>query len=128
MIKIEPLQKIGADERGATFVFDNERTGEFIVASRKAGSVSGRQYHKGNSAHKNPELLVLMTGKAMLNWKTLKETAGNIEILAEGSELVQAPALVTIPAMVWHELVGVEDFVMMEMNSLADGNNDTFRL
>jgi dTDP-4-dehydrorhamnose 3,5-epimerase-like enzyme len=128
MIKIEPLQKIGADERGATFVFDNSRTGQFIVASRKAGSISGRQYHKGQSAHKNPELLVLMTGKAMLNWKALKEEQGTIVVVQEGSELVQAPTLVTIPAMVWHELVGVEDFVMMELNSLEDGNRDTFRL
>jgi len=38
MVKVIPIQQIGADERGTTHVFDTDRTGQFIIAYRKAGS------------------------------------------------------------------------------------------
>jgi dTDP-4-dehydrorhamnose 3,5-epimerase-like enzyme len=128
MVIIEQIKQIGADERGATFVFDNDRTSEFIVAHRKAGSVSGRQFHKGISATKDPEQLVLMSGKATLNWKELVEENGAIKVAQEGSVEVIAPAKILIPKMFWHELIGVEDFVMLELNSIAEQAKDTFRL
>ena len=43
MVEIIPLKKIGEDERGATFIFDTDRTGEFIFSFRKAGSASGSE-------------------------------------------------------------------------------------
>ncbi len=128
MVIVEQIKQIGADDRGATFVFDNDRTGEFIVAHRKAGSVSGRQYHKGISATKDPEQLLLMSGKATLHWKELEEVNGEVKIVQEGTMEIVAPAKILIPKMFWHELIGVEDFVMLELNSIAEQAKDTFRL
>ncbi len=128
MVSIEQIKQIGTDDRGATFVFDNDRTGEFIVAHRKAGSVSGRQYHKGISATKDPEQLLLMSGKATLHWKELEEVNGEVKIVQEGTMEIVAPAKILIPKMFWHELIGVEDFVMLELNSIAEQAKDTFRL
>jgi dTDP-4-dehydrorhamnose 3,5-epimerase-like enzyme len=119
MVTVEPLALIGSDERGATFVFDNDRTGQFIVVHRKKGSISGRQFHKGRTAHKNPEKLLIMQGTARLNWRDTRSEA-------TGSALVEGPAMVQVPAYVWHELVAETDFVMLELNALADGQGDTF--
>ena len=42
MVRVTTLDLIGEDERGATHYFDMDRSGQFIVAYRKAGSVSGQ--------------------------------------------------------------------------------------
>lgn len=119
MVTVEPLVLIGSDERGATFVFENDRTGQFIVVHRKKGSVSGRQFHKGRTAHKNPEKLLIMQGVARLNWRDARSDAN-------GTVMIEGPAMAKVPAYVWHELVAETDFVMLELNALADGQGDTF--
>jgi hypothetical protein len=121
MIAVKPLHQQGKDERGATYIFDNDRTGQFIIAYRKAGSVSGREYHVGKTAYKNPEKLVLMQGKALFNWK-------NLENNESGNEQVNAPVEITIPAMIWHEMVAVTDVILLELNSIADCAVDTIKL
>ncbi|HRH47516.1 MAG TPA: hypothetical protein PLP23_02120 [Panacibacter sp.] len=121
MIQVKPLHKIGEDARGETHVFDMDRTGQFIVAHRKAGSLSGRHYHKGRSPYKNPETLIIMNGEATINWVNAKGTE-------KGSVKVYSPSFVYIDAWIWHEVVADTDMVLYELNSLADGNGDTFQL
>lgn len=118
MVSIVPLDKIGADERGSTYTFDNDRTGQFIVALRKAGSQSGGNYHTGVHPYKNPEKLVIMQGDCKLYWANLAGTEAGIIMVA-------GPAQIIIPANVWHKLVGVTDFVMLELNGLDAGVGDT---
>jgi len=127
MITITPIEQVGEDERGATFVFDNDRHGQFIVAHRKAGSASGRHYHKGVSPNKNPEKLILMQGTIEVNWRNI-EGALREGAQETGSITGSGPALVVIPAGVWHEVMAVTDFVMLELNALADGQGDTYKL
>jgi hypothetical protein len=121
MITIMPLEQIGQDERGGTFVFDTDRSGQLIVAHRKEGTVNGRHYHKGASPNKNPEELILMKGTVRVNWKNM---------LGEESGAASAtgPARVVIPPNVWHEIIALTDFVMLELNSAEDGKGDTYRL
>ncbi|HSC52318.1 MAG TPA: hypothetical protein VLC98_01765 [Phnomibacter sp.] len=121
MVQVIPLDKIGEHDRGATFVFDNDRTGQFVVANRKAGSANGRHYHKGVHAYKRPEKLVLMHGEAVLNWR-------NMQGEEQGSEIVKAPAIMIIPELIWHEVVAITDFVMLELNALEAGKDDTYTL
>jgi quercetin dioxygenase-like cupin family protein len=121
MIEIIPLTKIGEDERGSTHIFETDRTGEFIFSFRKAGSLSGRHYHKGLSANKNPEKIILVKGEGTLNWF-------NVAGEEKGSEKIIGPSLVHIYPGAWHELVADTDIVVFEMNALADGKGDTFRL
>lgn len=122
MITILPLEQIGLDERGGTYVFDTAgRSGQFMVTQRRAGSISGRHYHEGKRPGKNPEVLVLLKGDVLLNWK-------DIHGPARGSEPASAPARITIPAGVWHEVIAVTDFVMLELNSAEDGKGDTYWL
>jgi hypothetical protein len=88
---------------------------------RNAGTASGNHYHKGVSPGKNPEDMLLMQGSATLHWKDLNT---NHE---EKVELI-APVRVLIQANVWHELTAITDIVFVELNSLADGSEDTYRL
>ena len=121
MVVIVPLTKIGEDERGTTHIFETDRSGEFIFSFRKAGSLSGRHYHKGLSPNKNPEKIILVKGEGTLNWHNV---SGN----EKGSEKIIGPSQVNIYPGVWHELVADTDIVVFEMNALADGQGDTFRL
>lgn len=120
MVEVIALDKIGENDRGATFVYDNERTGQFIVANRKAGSANGRHYHKGVHPYKQPEKLVLMSGEAIVNWRS-------VESNEMGSINVKAPAMMIIPAMIWHEVIAITDFLMLELNGLDAGKGDTFQ-
>ena len=120
MIEIIPMEQIGLDDRGGTYVFDTSgRSGQFMVTYRRAGSISGRHYHEGRHPGKNPERLVLLKGDILLNWKDI----GGDD---RGSVPVDSPSLITIPAGVWHEVIAVTDFVMLELNSAADGRGDTY--
>lgn len=121
MITITQLNKIGEDERGATHYFNTERTGEFIVAYRKAGSISGRHYHKGIAKQKNPEKIIIMQGHALLNWF---EVNGN----RKGVEKIIAPAMVEIAPWAWHEVIAETDMIVLELNGLNDAKEDTFRV
>lgn len=121
MVTITAIEKIGEDERGSTHVFDSDRTGQFIIGYRKAGSISGSEYHKGVSPYKNPEELILMNGEALFHWRNIKGTES-------GTEKLVAPCKVVIPAWVWHKLVSVTDIVVLELNAMADGQGDTFKL
>ncbi|MDD2793155.1 MAG: hypothetical protein PHD73_08245 [Sediminibacterium sp.] len=120
MVKVTKLSKIGEDERGATHYFDTARSGQFIVAYRKAGSVSGRHYHKGIAPKKNPEQIIIMQGEALLNWYDVRGGRS-------GSETITAPSLVEIEPWAWHEVISQTDIIVFEMNGLNDAKEDTFK-
>jgi dTDP-4-dehydrorhamnose 3,5-epimerase-like enzyme len=120
-VTIVPINLKAEDERGALHYFSTDRTGEFLLVYRNAGSVSGQHYHEGISVGKNPEDMLLVQGKASLHWKNLK--TNEVETVA-----LVAPIRVLIQPNVWHELTAITDIVFVELNSLADGSEDTYRL
>jgi hypothetical protein len=120
-VTITQIDLKAADARGALHYFSTDRTGEFLLVYRNAGSVSGQHYHKGSSAGKNPEDMLLVQGSATLHWKDL------ISNHEETVELI-APVRVFIQPNVWHSLTAITDIVFVELNSLADGSEDTYRL
>jgi len=121
MIEIIPIAKIAEDERGSTHYFDTDRTGQFIISYRKAGSASARHYHKGISKNKNPEQVIIMSGEATVNWFDINGDA-------KGSDKVIAPAIIIVHTLTWHEVIADTDIVVFELNALADGKDDVFRL
>jgi hypothetical protein len=120
-VTIVPIQKFHEDERGSSHCFNTDKSGEFIIAYRKKGSLIARHYHKGRSANKNPEKIIIMQGAATINW--IDTHTGE-----KGVEKAIAPAMVQIQPFVWHEVVAEEDMVVFELNALADGQGDTFQL
>ena len=120
-VQVSPIDVKAVDERGALHYFATDRTGEFLLVYRNAGTVSGQHYHKGISAGKNPEDMLLVQGKANLHWKDLETNEEKtIELIA--------PIRVQILANIWHELIAVTDIVYIELNSLSDGIEDTHRI
>jgi quercetin dioxygenase-like cupin family protein len=109
------------DERGALHYFSTNRTGEFLLVYRKAGSISGQHYHKGKSVGKNPEEMLLLQGSITMNWK-------NLETNITDTITIEAPSRVIIEANVWHEVKALTDIIFIELNSLAEGSEDTYRL
>ena len=120
-VQVQTIDVKAVDERGALHYFGTDRTGEFLLVYRNAGTISGQHYHKGISAGKNPEDMLLVQGKAYLHWKDLVTSEEKtIELIA--------PIRVKIPANIWHELIAVSDIVYIELNSLSDGSEDTHRI
>ena len=120
-VKVSALSLVSEDERGATFEIINERTGNFILAYRKAGSSSGRHYHMGRSFYKDPEILYLLSGEAVIRWRRIDEK--------EIKEIkVTSPAKVEIAINIWHELIPLSDCSFWEMNSLNDVRGDSIRV
>lgn len=120
-IQILTIDTKAVDERGALHYFSTDRTGEFLLVYRHAGTVSGQHYHTGIVAGKNPEDMLLLQGKALLDWKDLAtNVSGKIELAA--------PIRVKIPANTWHALTAITDIVFIELNSLSEGSEDTHRI
>ena len=46
-IQVHPIDVKAVEERGALHYFATDRTGEFLLVYRNAGTVSGQHYHKG---------------------------------------------------------------------------------
>ncbi|MEY3209493.1 MAG: hypothetical protein RL064_1524, partial [Bacteroidota bacterium] len=116
-----PISVKAIDERGALHYFSTDRTGEFLLVYRNAGTISGQHYHSGISTNKNPEDMLLVQGNIELHWKDIKSEL-------EETIQVNAPSRVLIPAGIWHEVKALTDIVFIELNSLADGSEDTHRL
>jgi len=125
-IQITEIDVKAVDERGALHYFSTDRSGEFLLVYRKKGSISGQHYHKGVSLNKNPEDMILVQGTLSLHWKELAG-ADPVEI-SNGEIEVIAPARVLIPAGIWHQVTAQTDIVFIELNSLVDGSEDTYRL
>ena len=121
MIKVTSLDLLGADDRGSGYLWNSDRTGDFMVCYRNAGSSSGQHYHEGKSDNKNPEVLYLFTGKAAIHWCPL---GGNEIVVTE----VTAPARVEVPVNVWHQLIAVTDCCFIELNSMEDVQKDSVRV
>lgn len=122
-IQVEELDLIGRDERGSTFAIRNDRSGNYILCYRKAGTSSGRHYHSGKKPYKDPEILYLLSGTAEFRWYGLEEGPAAMQ-----SRRLTAPVRVIIPIHVWHELRAVTDCSFWEMNSLEDVQQDSVRV
>ena len=120
-VSISTIDVKAIDERGALHYFSTNRSGEFLLVYRKAGTISGQHYHKGKSPGKNPEEMLLVQGSITMNWKNL----GTEE---QGTITIEAPSRVIIEANVWHEVKALTDIIFIELNSLVEGSEDTYRL
>jgi len=120
-VSVSKIDVKAIDERGALHYFNTNRTGEFLLVYRKAGTISGQHYHKGKSAGKNPEEMLLVQGSLLMEWK-------NLLTEEKGDLTIEAPSRVIIEANVWHEVKALTDIIFIELNSLAEGSEDTYRL
>jgi len=120
-VSVTKIDVKAIDERGALHYFSTNRTGEFLLVYRNAGTISGQHYHKGKSPGKNPEEMLLLQGAITMNWKNLQTNVSD-------TITIEAPSRVIIEANVWHEVKALTDIIFIELNSLVEGSEDTYRL
>ena len=118
-MKITPLPTTGPDDRGFTAEYFHERNGKHLLLFRKAGTISGRHYHKGISPAKDPEILILVHGDLRINWRHVDST--DIQ-----TQQVSGPAEIRIPPFIWHEVISVTDCFSVEQNSIEEHVADLF--
>lgn len=118
-MKITPLDLVSQDDRGYVSEYEQSRTGNHLLVFTKEGIVRGQHYHKGLSASKNPEIIILLTGTCTFGWR-------HIESNTMQSQAVVAPARIEIPALTWHELKAETDCALIEFNSMEEHKADTF--
>ncbi len=117
-IEVENITRISGNEQASTHTFTTVSRSGFILASRAKGTVSGNHYHEGESASKNPEILLLTQGRVQLEGKLLAgEQVFNQEL--------EAPVLVRIYPKVIHTLTALTDIQFLEFNSLEEHKSDT---
>jgi hypothetical protein len=119
-VKLYPLDPIGNNEQGRTLSLPGTiQNRGMLSAFRYAGSVSGRHFHKGLVPEKDPEMLILLSGKAELFYQDLITHQSTTHQLSE-------PSLIHIYPYTWHELKAVTNIQFVEMNSLQSHEIDTF--
>jgi hypothetical protein len=120
LVKINHHSVLSKDNRGQTSELLFERSGKVLFAHRKAGSVSGNHYHKGQQEHKNPEVLWIMMGTVLFKYRKITDNQWQ-------EEQLEGPCKIEIFPNVMHVLEGITDFCMIELNSLEEHITDTFR-
>lgn len=120
MHRITPLEAVKEDERGRVFACSTRPAGNWLVITRKKGTVSGQHYHEGRVAGKNPEVLILLAGEIELYVKDLRTAE-------EERTIIRNPAIIEIFPFVWHEVTALTDALFLELNSLDQHNRDTVR-
>lgn len=116
-VKTTPLKELGKDQRGATYELSTRSTEGFLLAYRKAGSISGNHWHEGTSANKDPEILLLTSGK-------IEIYAKDLETNEEQTLTLEAPQKIEIGAKVLHTVTAITDCSFLEFNSLEDHKKD----
>jgi dTDP-4-dehydrorhamnose 3,5-epimerase-like enzyme len=119
MYEIQELKHLSSNENGRTYEFGAIVSAGYLLAMRKQGSISGNHWHKGVSAAKNPESLLLISGSISLVFKHM-ETGEEEEIKTEG------PKLIKIMPNVLHTLKAETDLIFLEFNSLKEHKSDTY--
>lgn len=118
MYEIHEIRHLSSNESGSTYAMASIKSEGYLLASRKAGSISGNHWHTGKSAAKNPESLLLISGSVRLNFQHI-ETGEKAEII------VEAPRLIKIYPQVLHTLEAQTDIIFFEFNSLEEHKADT---
>jgi len=119
-IKITKLKLIRKDQRGSSYAFSTRSTKDFLLVTRKKGTISGEHYHEGKSKQKDPETLILIKGKLKLHCK-------NIKTGEELKTVIEAPCKIEIGTFIWHKVVALSDITFLETNSMAQHKRDTIK-
>lgn len=111
------------DERGYMVdAFKGEDAKQITVLFRKAGTISGNHYHKGEDPSKNPEKFFIIKGK-------MKLTAENLEGELLWEDIVDDLTEIRIPPYVKHTFEALEDtwFIEYRKTVFDEKNSDTYR-
>jgi len=121
LVSINPFNILGNDERGltASFAIPREQS-DFIYLTRKSGSLSGNSYHEGKNKGTSPKIFILLSGRITFSYRKIGDNESH-------SEEVVAPATIEVSPYVTHKVEALEDFVILECNSIENIQEDRVR-
>jgi hypothetical protein len=120
LIKITPFTYIGQNEQGTTAEIILDRKGNALSIFRKKDTVFGNHYHTGSQETKNPEIFWLLHGELKFEYRHIE----NEEWIVVNAV---APVKIDIYPNVLHRVTAITDSYMLELNSLQEHIDDTFR-
>jgi hypothetical protein len=106
-LKITALDLILEGERGNNYGLRTRARSDYLIIERKAGSVNGSHYHLGQIPEKNPEVIVILSGRAQVSWRNPGEKETR-------SRVIERPSKIEIRPMVWHQITALTDIVFLE--------------
>lgn len=121
MLIIKKPALISQDDRGVTAEFSLLRKqDDFLLITRKAGTLSGNTYHEGKTIATNPKIFILFTGKIRFSYRKAGEAS-------QQSVEVTAPAILEVEPYTVHKVEALEDIVMLECNAIKDIQEDRIK-
>jgi hypothetical protein len=82
--------------------------------------LSGNTYHEGENSATNPKMFILLTGKIILSYRKIGTDK-------KYTEIIEAPAVIEISPYVTHKVEALNDFTLLECNSIKDIQNDRIK-
>lgn len=120
-VLVQEFDKIGEDERGGTYSFSLCRAQQdFILITRKVGTLSGNTYHEGNSIATSPKVFVLLKGCIEFSYRHIND---DIKTVIQ----IDSPSLIEVKPRVTHSVRVIEDCIMLEANSIDDISGDRIK-
>lgn len=107
LCNIQKMDFTAKDERGSTYNFSTKPSVNYLLINRNKGSTSGCHYHLGKWKVKDPEVILLISGKIKLYMR-------HMETGKEETIDTEAPAKIEMPPMVYHEVHALTDIIMIE--------------
>lgn len=123
MYKLNPVDS--TNERGRrTWNWDFGDKGQVVVFHRKAGENFGAHFHKGLNPSKDPECLLLVSGKMRADFKGPRQA----EWTTVDIDAVAGPMEIVIPKKVLHAFFAYTDVLYIEYQTIKFAQNrDTFK-
>lgn len=119
LIEIKAIEHLSTNEKGSTHQLMEIKHPGMLLASRKAGAEFGNHWHQGKSPSKNPEKLLLLSGR-------MKVWLKHLDSGQEEEHTLESQHVVYIFPRVLHRFKALEDCQFLEFNSLEAHVADTF--
>lgn len=108
LIKIEKIKSFESP-RGNAYGFYFGNRNHLTVLHRKAGTVSGDHFHKGETQSKSPENFYLVAGKVRIFVRDIKTQIEETHEIEENHKI-------SIPPFIYHAFIALTDIILLEFN------------
>jgi dTDP-4-dehydrorhamnose 3,5-epimerase-like enzyme len=106
MYEIIDLKIRKKDEIKSSYFYELEGKQWMLITINK-DQIAGQHYHEGKSKLKNPEVVIIIKGKAEFYLKNIKTNEEKIII-------IKAPKILKIQPHIYHEIKALEEFTFIE--------------
>jgi hypothetical protein len=115
-VEIIDIDLIKKDKKGLFYEFENRDAKSMLLIKRYKWTISWDHYHTDENKWKNPETIILVSGKIELELK-------NIKTGEKFKQIFNKPTKFKIKSYIYHAIKALTDIIIIDMNSLKDDKN-----